>query len=103
MSWKPSAMLRYTVMRLGIFVASFLVIWGLVYLRVLPAGLGSSNLLWVLLLALIVSGALSYVLLRGVRDQASVQISERVERARQAVNASASAEDAADDAARSGH
>ncbi len=102
MSWKPSPMLRYTAMRLGIFIASFLVIWGLVYVRVLPAGLGQSNLLWVLLLALVVSGALSYVLLRGVRDEASVQISQRVERTRQAMNASAAAEAAADEAARSG-
>lgn len=100
MSWKPSAMLRYTAMRFGLFIASFAVIWGLVYLRILPAGLGRSNLLWVLLLALVISGALSWVLLRGARDRASVQISERVEKTKHALAANAGAEDAADDAAR---
>ena len=94
-------MLRYTAMRLGLFLASFAVIWGLVYLRVLPSGLGSSNLLWVLLLAMVISGALSYALLRNVREQASVQISERVDRTRKAFDAKAGDEDAADDAARS--
>jgi hypothetical protein len=93
-------MLRYTAMRLGLFVASFVVIWGLVVLRVLPRGLGDSNYLWVLLLSLFISGALSFVVLRGARDAASVQISERVERTRQAFDAKASDEDAADDAAR---
>ncbi len=100
MRWKPSAMLRYTGMRAGLFVVCFAVIWGLVYLRVLPAGLGSSNLLWVLLLSLVVSAPLSYVLLRGVREQASVQVSQRVERSRAAFAARSSEEDDADEAAR---
>ncbi|WP_372458102.1 DUF4229 domain-containing protein [Streptantibioticus parmotrematis] len=100
MSWKPSAMLRYTALRAGLFVVSFGVIWGLVYLHILPAGLGKSNLLWVLLLALVVSAPLSYVLLRGARDRASVQISDRVERSRAAYQAKAADEDEADDAAR---
>src|SRR5689334_9376342 len=82
-SWKPSPMLQYTAMRVGLFVACFLAIWGLVYLRVLPAGLGKSNLLWVMLLALVISAPLSYVLLRGARDKASVQVSQRIERTRQ--------------------
>ncbi|MEU1630181.1 DUF4229 domain-containing protein [Streptomyces sp. NPDC020096] len=93
-------MLRYTAMRAGLFVASFAVIWALVYVRILPAGLGSSNLLWVLLLALVISGVLSYVLLRKAREAASVQISERVDRTRRAFDAKAGDEDAADDAAR---
>ncbi len=100
-SWKPSPMLRYTVLRLGLFAASFAVIWGLVYLRILPAGLGDSNYLWVMLLALVISGALSFALLRGAREAASVQVSQRVERARQAFDLKAADEDAADDAARS--
>ncbi|GAA1881260.1 hypothetical protein GCM10009753_05990 [Streptantibioticus ferralitis] len=93
-------MLRYTAMRAGLFVASFVVIWALVYVRILPAGLGSSNLLWVLLLALVISGVLSYVLLRNARESASVQISERVDRTRRAFDAKAGDEDAADDAVR---
>jgi hypothetical protein len=93
-------MLRYTAMRAGLFVDCFAVIWALVYVRVLPAALGRSNLLWVLLLSLIVSAPLSFVLLRKVREDASVQISQRVERTRAAFAAKAGDEDEADDAAR---
>ena len=93
-------MLRYTGLRAGLFVVCFAVIWGLVYLRVLPAGLGSSNLLWVLLLSLVISAPLSYVLLRGARYNASVQISQRVERSRAAFAAKKADEDEADEAAR---
>jgi hypothetical protein len=95
-------MLRYTALRFGLFVASFGVIWGLVRLRVLPAGLGDSNYLWVVLLALVVSAPLSWVLLRGVREEAAVAVSRKVERARVNIAASAQQEDAADDAARDG-
>ncbi|MFI0724392.1 DUF4229 domain-containing protein [Streptomyces sp. NPDC021224] len=95
-------MLRYTAMRFGLIVASFGVIWGLVRLRVLPAGLGDSNYLWVALLALIVSAPLSFVLLRNVREQAATQVSDRVERTRQNLIANQQQEDAADDAARDG-
>ncbi len=100
MRWKPSPMLRYTGMRGGLFVVCFAVIWGLVYIGALPSALGSSNLLWVLLLALVISAPLSFVLLRGVRENAAVQISERVERTRAAFDAKARDEDDADDAAR---
>ncbi|MGW3244987.1 DUF4229 domain-containing protein [Streptomyces sp. NPDC001070] len=93
-------MLRYSLMRLGLFAACFLAIWGLVYVRVLPAGLGDSNLLWVMLLALVISAPLSFVVLRGAREQASVQVAVRVERTRANLAANAAQEDAADDAAR---
>ncbi|MFJ4850935.1 MULTISPECIES: DUF4229 domain-containing protein [unclassified Streptomyces] len=93
-------MLRYSLMRLGLFAACFLVIWGLVYVHVLPAGLGDSNLLWVMLLALVISAPLSFVVLRGLREQASVQVSARVERTRANLAASAAQEDEADDASR---
>ncbi|MDX3237645.1 DUF4229 domain-containing protein [Streptomyces sp. ME03-5709C] len=93
-------MLRYSLMRLGLFAACFLVIWGLVRVRVLPAGLGDSNLLWVMLLALVTSAPLSFVVLRGVREQASVQVASRVERTKANLAASAAQEDEADDASR---
>ncbi len=89
-------------MRFGLIVASFGVIWGLVRLRVLPAGLGDSNYLWVALLALVVSAPLSFVLLRNVREQAATQVSEKVERTRRNLAANQQQEDAADDAARDG-
>jgi hypothetical protein len=93
-------MLRYTALRFGLIVASFGVIWGLVRLRVLPAGLGDSNYLWVGLLALVVSAPLSWVLLRGVREQAAQQVAQRVERTRANLAAAAGEEDEADEAAR---
>ncbi|SDO33079.1 DUF4229 domain-containing protein [Actinacidiphila guanduensis] len=94
-------MLRYTALRFGLFVASFGVMWGLVRLHILPAGLGDSNYLWVVLLALIVSAPLSWVLLRGAREQAAVQVSDRVERTRLNLAAAAGQEDEADDSDRS--
>ncbi|MBI0296101.1 DUF4229 domain-containing protein [Streptomyces sp. PRKS01-29] len=80
-------------MRLGIFVGSFLVIWGLVYFRVLPSGLGSANLFWVMLLALVVSAPLSWVMLRKQRDAMAVQVAEKVDRAKERLAANQSQED----------
>ncbi|WP_306326048.1 DUF4229 domain-containing protein [Streptomyces venezuelae] len=86
-------MLRYTLMRLGIFAGCFLALWGLVYVNVLPRGLGDSNLLWVLLLALVISAPLSFVLLRKVRDQASAEVVAKVDRAKDRLAANRSQED----------
>ncbi|MFG3349606.1 DUF4229 domain-containing protein [Streptomyces sp. NPDC048018] len=86
-------MLRYTLMRLGIFAGSFLALWGLVYVGVLPRGLGDSNLLWVLLLSVLVSAPLSFVLLRKERDAMSVDIVAKVDRAKSRLEANRSAED----------
>ncbi|WP_369144820.1 DUF4229 domain-containing protein [Streptomyces sp. R44] len=87
-------MLRYTLMRLGIFAGCFLALWGLVYVGVLPRGLGDSNLLWVLVLALVVSAPLSFVLLRKVRDEASAEVVAKVERAKGRLDSNRSQEDA---------
>ncbi|MFE4591901.1 DUF4229 domain-containing protein [Streptomyces laurentii] len=88
-------MLRYTLMRLGIFAGSFLVLWGLVYARVLPRGLGDSNMLWVLVLSVVISAPLSFVLLRKQRDEMSVEIVRKVDRAKGRLEANRTAEDAA--------
>jgi hypothetical protein len=93
-------MFRYTALRFGLIVACFGVIWGLVEIRLLPAGLGNSNYLWIILLALIVSAPLSWVLLRGAREQAARTVSARVERTRLNFEANTRQEDEADDAAR---
>ncbi|MGW7068493.1 DUF4229 domain-containing protein [Streptomyces sp. NPDC054855] len=93
-------MLRYTLMRLGVFVGCFFAVWGLVYVGALPKGLGDSNLLWVLLLALVVSAPISFVVLRKERDRASVQVVERVERTKANLEANRTMEDVADDTAR---
>ncbi|OAH16531.1 DUF4229 domain-containing protein [Streptomyces jeddahensis] len=93
-------MLRYTLMRLGIFVGCFVVVWGLVYSGVLPRGLGGSNDLWIVLLALVISAPISFVALRKQRDRASEQIVARVDRAKATLESNRSQEDVADDAAR---
>ncbi|MFM9369222.1 DUF4229 domain-containing protein [Streptomyces sp. Da 82-17] len=93
MAPKPSATVRYTAMRLGIFAACFFAIWGLVYIGVLPRGLGDSNLLWVLVLAIVVSAPLSFVLLRGQREEMSEQIAGKVDRAKSRLADNRSMED----------
>ncbi|MCF0081610.1 DUF4229 domain-containing protein [Streptomyces lomondensis] len=93
-------MLRYTLMRLGIFVGCLVVVWGAVYSGLAPRGLGESNGLWVVLLALLISAPISFVVLRKERDRASVQIVQRVDRMKANLEANRSQEDVADDTAR---
>ncbi|MDN3028835.1 DUF4229 domain-containing protein [Streptomyces sp. S.PB5] len=93
-------MLRYTLMRLGIFVGCLVVVWGLVYAGVAPRGLGDSNGMWIVLLSLVISAPISFVALRKERDRASVQVAERVDRMKSNLEASRNQEDVADDAAR---
>ena len=100
MSRKPSATIRYTAMRLGIFVGCLVLVALLVRLGAVPAGLGDANFAWVVLLALVLSAPLSFMLLRKQRDEMSEQISGRVEGAKARLAANRSQEDAADDAAR---
>ncbi|MGR8009030.1 DUF4229 domain-containing protein [Streptomyces hypolithicus] len=92
MSTKHAA-LRYTARRLSIFVSCFFAVWGLVHFGVLPAGLGNSNLLWVLMLAIVVSAPLSFVLLRKDRDAMSERIVERVDHAKTRLDSNRSQED----------
>jgi hypothetical protein len=94
-------MLRYTLMRLGIFVGCLVVVWGLVYSGVAPRGLGDSNGMWVILLALVLSAPISFVVLRKERDRASEKIVPKVERLKARIEADRSQEDeAVDEAAR---
>jgi hypothetical protein len=93
-------MLRYTLMRLGIFVGCLVVVWGLVHYGVFPRGLGESNGMWIVLLALLVSAPISFVVLRRERDRASVQIVNKMDRVKATIEANRSQEDGADDAAR---
>ncbi|MFF6875323.1 MULTISPECIES: DUF4229 domain-containing protein [unclassified Streptomyces] len=93
-------MLRYTLMRLGIFVGCLVVVWGAVYSGIAPRGLGNSNGLWVVLLALLISAPISFVVLRKERDRASVQVAQRVDRMKANLDANRSQEDGADDTAR---
>jgi hypothetical protein len=97
-------MLRYTLMRLGIFVGCFVVVWALVYSGVAPRGLGSSNGMWMILLALVVSAPISFIALRKERDRASAQIAphldERINRVKSNLAANRGVEDEVDDEAR---
>ncbi|MER6187307.1 DUF4229 domain-containing protein [Streptomyces sp. NPDC001652] len=93
-------MLRYTLMRLGIFVGCLVVVWGLVYAGVAPRGLGDSNGMWIVLLSLVISAPISFVVLRKERDRASVQIVQKVDRAKANLEANRNQEDVADDTAR---
>ncbi|GHC71127.1 DUF4229 domain-containing protein [Streptomyces flavofungini] len=93
-------MLRYTLMRLGVFAGCFLVVWGLVYSGVVPRGLGGSNLLWVALLALVVSAPISFVLLRKERDRASEKVVAKVDNVKASLERNRTQEDTADDSAR---
>ncbi|MEJ8670603.1 MULTISPECIES: DUF4229 domain-containing protein [unclassified Streptomyces] len=94
-------MLRYTLMRLGIFVGCLVVVWGLVYSGLAPRGFGDSNGMWVVLLALLLSAPISFVVLRKERDRASVQIVQKVDRVKANLEANRSQEDdVADETAR---
>ncbi|WP_309096246.1 DUF4229 domain-containing protein [Streptomyces sp.] len=93
-------MLRYTLMRLGVFVGCLVVVWGAVYSGLVPRGLGDSNGLWVVLLALLISAPISFVVLRKERDRASIQVAQRVERMKANLDANRNQEDVADDTAR---
>ncbi|MFF4797951.1 DUF4229 domain-containing protein [Streptomyces sp. NPDC001351] len=93
-------MLRYTLMRLGIFAGCFVVVWGLVYSGIVPRGYGASNFMWLVLLSLVISAPISFVVLRRERDRASVKVVERVDRMKAGFAANAAQEDEADDASR---
>jgi hypothetical protein len=94
-------MLRYTLMRFGIFVGCLVVVWGLVYSGAAPRGLGDSNGMWIVLLALLLSAPISFVVLRKERDRASAQVVRKVDRVKAGLEANRNQEDGADDAARS--
>ncbi|WP_030379736.1 MULTISPECIES: DUF4229 domain-containing protein [unclassified Streptomyces] len=94
-------MLRYTLMRLGIFAGCLVVVWGLVYSGIVPRGLGDSNGMWIVLLALVISAPISFVVLRGERDRASENVVRRVDRMKANLDANRSQEDDVDEAVRS--
>ncbi|WP_431982544.1 DUF4229 domain-containing protein [Streptomyces qinglanensis] len=87
------ATLRYTTMRLGIFVGCLVVVGLLTHFGVIPSGVGDSNPIWVVLVALIVSAPLSYVLLRNQRAAMSEQVVHGVSRAKERLAANQSQED----------
>ncbi|WP_070196708.1 DUF4229 domain-containing protein [Streptomyces oceani] len=87
------ATLRYTAARLGLFAGCFVAVAVLAYVGVLPEGIGESNPLWIVLLALIISALLSTVLLRRQREAMAEQVAGGVHRARGKLAANRSMED----------
>jgi hypothetical protein len=79
--------LVYTVARLGLLVASFLVIWGTF------RAFGSTNFLLILVLAAIASAVASYYLLRGPRARFAARVDSRASRVVQRFEASRAKED----------
>ncbi|WP_244501183.1 DUF4229 domain-containing protein [Streptomyces sp. TP-A0874] len=100
MTSKKYATIRYTALRLGVFVGCLAVLVLILSLRVLPSGFEDPDPLLVVMAALLLSGPLSWVLLRRERGEMSVQIVERVERAKSRLSAAQGEEDAAVDAAK---
>lgn len=92
---KPSATLRYTGMRIALFMGCLVFSALLVHFGLIPRGLGDSNFVWVLLIALVLSAPLSFVLLRKQRDEMSAQLAGKVDGARAKLEANRSQEDSA--------
>ncbi|MEO3978550.1 DUF4229 domain-containing protein [Streptomyces sp. CAU 1734] len=80
-------------MRFAVFIGCFVLVAGLVQFGILPKGLGDSNFVWVVLLALLISAPLSFVLLRSQRDAMSEQIVNKVDRAKVRLEANRTQED----------
>ncbi|MFG2676522.1 DUF4229 domain-containing protein [Streptomyces sp. DT20] len=80
-------------MRLSIFVGCFALSAVAVNYGLLPSGAGGSNIIWVILLALVLSAPLSYVLLRKQRDEMSEQIVSKVDRTKARLEANRARED----------
>jgi hypothetical protein len=79
--------LVYTVARLGLLVASFLVIGGIF------RALGSDNILVVRILAAVVSAVASYYLLQGPRARFAARVDSRASRVAQRFEESRAKED----------
>ncbi|WP_405005831.1 DUF4229 domain-containing protein [Kitasatospora purpeofusca] len=102
-SKKSHATLRYTSMRVSVFLGCLLVVLILGHFQVIPVS-GEAGVIFLFLLAAVVSAPLSYVLLSRQRDEMSVEISGRVDgirtRTASRIAEQNAEEDAVDDALR---
>ena len=80
----------YTLARLGVFLVTWAVLWGISRLVFDPSTVVD---LWVLLLALIVSSIISILTLRRLRDQVAVKLQERAQALNDRIEESRRAED----------
>ncbi|MEV0190466.1 DUF4229 domain-containing protein [Kitasatospora purpeofusca] len=97
-SKKSHATLRYTSMRVSVFLACLLVVLILGHFQVIPVS-GEAGVVFLFLLAAVVSAPLSYVLLSRQRDEMSVEISGRVDGIRTRTASRIAAQNAEEDAA----
>ncbi|MFI5531520.1 DUF4229 domain-containing protein [Kitasatospora sp. NPDC051853] len=99
MSSQKHATLRYTSMRISIFLSCLLISLVLGHYGIIPVT-GNTGVVFLVLIAGVVSAPLSYVLLSKQRDAMSAQLADKVAARRARSAAVAAQEDAADDAAR---
>ena len=92
----PHATLRYTTLRLALFLVSLMVIWGIAALAGMNLNDGADRL-FLLMIALVISSIASFFVLSRYRDQMSVGIVERTNRMSRKLQDSASFEDAEDE------
>ncbi|MDH6118126.1 DUF4229 domain-containing protein [Kitasatospora sp. GAS204B] len=102
-SSKSHATLRYTSLRASIFLACLLVTTLLGHFQIIPV-VGATGLVFLVLLAGLISAPISYVVLSKQRDEMSEQVVNKVNTIRsrtgQRIAAQNAEEDAAVDAAR---
>ncbi|GAB3122619.1 DUF4229 domain-containing protein [Streptomyces calidiresistens] len=96
------ATLRYTALRLGVFAACLIVVTGLSWVGLIPAGIGESQPFWLVALAILISAPISYVVLRRQREAMSEQVIDGVGRAKQRLRANQTMEDGPEDRPRDG-
>jgi hypothetical protein len=100
---KSHATLRYTSLRVSIFLGCLLVALLLGHFGIIPVS-GQAGVIFLFLLAAVASAPLSYALLSKQRDEMSAQISGKVagmrSRTAERIAVQNAEEDAADDAAR---
>jgi len=80
----------YTLARVGVFAATYAVVWLIASIWIDFTGLLD---LWVLVVALVVSSLISIVMLGPLRDKLALNVQQRAERMTQRIEESRSAED----------
>lgn len=80
----------YTLARLGLFVASYAVVWLVASIWLNFSAIAN---LWVLLIALLVSAVAAMFLLGGLRQKLAQSVQDRASRMTQRIEESRSAED----------
>ena len=80
----------YTLARLGLFVASYAVVW---LVSSIWLDFSAITNLWVMLIALVVSAIAAMILLGGLRQQLAQSVHDRASRMTQRIEESRSAED----------